>query len=77
MENVDDDYTDNVNDMNDNGDDNDDENDDENDDDDDDDDDHYYYNLNPFTRIILQWIENNGQKLYQNIQFGIGFMQRI
>ena len=74
MENVDDDYTDNVNDMNDNGDDNDDDNDDENDDDDDDDD---YYNPNPFTRIILQWIENNGQKLYQNIQFGIGFMQRI
>ena len=71
MENVDDDYTDNVNDMNDNGDDNDDENDDY------DDDDHYYYNPNPFTRIILQWIENNGQKLYQNIQFGIGFMQRI
>ena len=70
MENVDDDYTDNVNDMNDNGDDNDDEN-------DDDDDHHYYYNPNPFTRIILQWIENNGQKLYQNIQFGIGFMQRI
>ena len=75
MENVDDDYTDNVNDMNDNGDDNDDDDDDENDDNDDDD--HYYYNPNPFTRIILQWIENNGQKLYQNIQFGIGFMQRI
>ena len=76
MENVDDDYTDNVNDMNDNGDDNDDDNDDENDDDDDDDD-HYYHNPNPFARIILQWIENNGQKLYQNIQFGVGFMQRI
>jgi len=37
MENVDDDYTDNVNDMNDNGDDNDDDDDDENDEDVDDD----------------------------------------
>ena len=64
MENVDDDYTDNVNDMNDNGDDNDDDDDDENDDDDHHHH-HYYYNPNPFTRIILQWIENNGQKLYR------------